>query len=112
MMHEALVFDDLAVAGSLADARTTRYRYRIKPPLNDPGEDGGWQETTMRAVPLGLFPAAESPPPSRAQGSTVPVPTQYEVTIETNRGDEDFGPAIRIQLERDGRHTRIIAIRR
>jgi hypothetical protein len=34
------------------------------------------------------------------------------VTIETSRDKEGFGPAVRIQLERDGGPTLIVAIRR
>jgi hypothetical protein len=37
---------------------------------------------------------------------------RHEVTIETRRGKKGFGSAVRIQIERDGGATRILAIRR
>jgi hypothetical protein len=101
-MHEMLRFDDLAVTGKLADAGTTRYRYRIEPPLDDAGENDEWQETTTPAVSLGL----------NAGSAAAHEPGVHEVRIETRRGEEGFGPAVRIQLEHDGGPTRIVAIRR
>jgi hypothetical protein len=113
MMHETLVFDDLAVAGKLAEAQTTRYRYRIEPPLDGAGENDEWQETTKSGVPLGLYaPAAESKADSTAGSAAAREPRVHQVTIETSRDKEGFGPAVRIQLERDGGPTLIVAIRR
>ena len=102
--QELLAFDDLAVLGKLADAGTTRYRYRIEPPLADAGQSA-WQETARPAVPLVLGP------PSTEGAATPPEPNQHEVTIETSRG-KSFGPAVRIQIERGGGPTRIVGIRR
>jgi hypothetical protein len=113
VMQEMLSFDDLAVASRLADAGTTRYRYRIEPPLDDADESDKWQETTVAAVPLGLHPsAAESAAESSAGAATSHALRLHEVTIETRRGEEGFGPPVRIQLERDSGSTRILAIRR
>ena len=113
LTQEMLRFDDLAVTGRLADAGTTRYRYRIEPPLDDADASDEWQETTVTAVPLGRHPSAvESAAESSAGAATAHAPVRHEVTIETRRGEQGFGPGVRIQLERDGGSTRIVAIRR
>ncbi len=68
-VNEALAFDDLAVAGGLADGLSTRYRYRIEPPLEGTGKGGEWQETSERAVPLGFGSASAGSAAKSGAGS-------------------------------------------
>jgi hypothetical protein len=93
---EILEFDDLAVAGHLADPGTTRYRYRID---RRGGGDGAWHETAAAAVGLGT-------PPGAARESVA-------VTVElgTRRGESGWSSATRVLLVR-GETTRIVGIER